>query len=173
MGVDQHRGLRQRRLVDPAATFLDGHGVDVDEQAPRQGDAARASAERPVRSPYAAHASAFCSPRRGQRLAAAFEPVAWAKELESRGAGELLLTSIDREGTWEGFDLKLIKSVTDAVNVPVIAHGGAGSLDDGRAVVKEAGSAAVSLGSLVVFQKRGMGVLVNFPDKGMLEKILN
>ncbi|MHA2060519.1 MAG: HisA/HisF-related TIM barrel protein, partial [Candidatus Ranarchaeia archaeon] len=101
-----------------------------------------------------------------------FEPVAWARELESRGAGELLLTSIDREGTWAGFDLKLVKNVTDAVSIPVIAHGGAGNLEDIRAVIKESGGAAASLGSLVVFQKRGMGVLINFPDKGMLEKLL-
>ena len=80
------------------------------------------------------------------------------------GAGEILLTSIDREGSWDGFDLQLVKRVTDAVSIPVIAHGGAGTIDHIRQVVKEAHASAVALGSMVVFQKKGMGVLVNFPE---------
>lgn len=99
-------------------------------------------------------------------------PVEWAQELESLGAGEILLTSMDREGTWQGFDLELVKSVTDAVTVPVIAHGGAGNVDHIGAVVKNAAASAVALGSMVVFQKKGMGVLVNFPDQSELEKAL-
>jgi cyclase len=92
------------------------------------------------------------------------DPVAWAQEVESLGAGEILLTSIHREGTWEGFDLALIKAVTDAVRIPVIAHGGAGSLEHIAEAVDEAGASAAALGSMVVFQKKGCGVLVNFPD---------
>jgi cyclase len=94
--------------------------------------------------------------------------VDWAKELESRGAGEILLTSIDHEGTWRGFDLELVKSVTDAVDVPVIAHGGAGNVKHIGEVVTQSGASAVALGSMVVFQQRGMGVLVNFPDRAQL-----
>ena len=90
-------------------------------------------------------------------------PTVWAKELERLGAGEILLTSVDREGTWEGFDLDLVKQVADAVDIPVIAHGGAGSTDHILDVVKKANASAVALGSMVVFQKKGMGVLVNFP----------
>lgn len=100
------------------------------------------------------------------------EPVAWAKAVESRGAGEILLTSIDREGTWGGFDLDLVKSVTDAVSIPVIAHGGVGSIAHIGMAVKQAGASAVALGSMVVFQKKGMGVLVNFPDQKQLEDVL-
>jgi cyclase len=92
------------------------------------------------------------------------DPVAWAREVESLGAGEILLTSIYREGTWQGFDLTLVKAVTDAVRIPVIAHGGAGSVEHVAQVVAEAGASAVALGSMVVFQKKGCGVLVNFPD---------
>lgn len=87
----------------------------------------------------------------------------WVQELEAHGAGELLLTSIDREGTWEGYDLDTLREVTAAVGIPVIAHGGAGSLDDLTRAVRDAGACAVAAGSLVVFQKRGAGVLVNFP----------
>jgi cyclase len=101
------------------------------------------------------------------------DPVDWAREVEQLGAGEILLTSIDREGTWQGFDLDLIRRVTDAVSIPVIAHGGAGTLDDIRGVVKQAHASAVALGSMVVFQKQGMGVLVNFPDPRKLDEILS
>jgi cyclase len=100
------------------------------------------------------------------------DPVDWAKEVEQMGAGEILLTSIDREGTWQGFDLELIKRVTDAVSIPVIAHGGAGTLDDIGKAVKQSRASAVALGSLVVFQKKGMGVLVNFPDSKKLAEVM-
>jgi imidazole glycerol-phosphate synthase subunit HisF len=100
------------------------------------------------------------------------DPVAWAKEVEQRGAGEILLTSIDREGTWSGFDLELTKAVADAVKIPVIAHGGAGTLDHIVEAVGGAGASAVALGSMVVFQKKGMGVLVNFPEPDHLAEKL-
>ncbi len=100
------------------------------------------------------------------------DPVTWAMEVERRGAGEILLTSIDREGSWQGFDLELVKRVADAVSIPVIAHGGAGTLQDIGAVVKQAHASAVALGSMVVFQRQGMGVLVNFPDAEQLEAVL-
>jgi cyclase len=97
------------------------------------------------------------------------DPVVWAREVEALGAGEILLTSVDREGTWAGFDQDLIAGVADAVSIPVIAHGGAGSIEHIRTAVKNAGASAVALGSMVVFQKRGMGVLVNFPDPDQLQ----
>lgn len=93
------------------------------------------------------------------------DPIAWAKEVEQMGAGEILLTSINQEGTWDGFDLELVKRVADAVAIPVIAHGGAGTVDHIQQVVKDAHASAVALGSMVVFQKKGMGVLVNFPNQ--------
>lgn len=101
-----------------------------------------------------------------------FDPVVWAKQVEAHGAGEILLTSIDREGTWEGFDLDLVKKVADSVSIPVIAHGGGGCIEDIGKVVKQAGASAVALGSMVVFQKKGMGVLINFPDSDQLDKVL-
>jgi imidazole glycerol-phosphate synthase subunit HisF len=99
----------------------------------------------------------------GGRQSSRLDPVEWAIRLESLGAGEILLTSIDREGTWDGFDTQLTKQVVDAVSVPVIAHGGAGTVDHIRQVVHESGASAVAVGSMVVFQKKGMGILVNFP----------
>lgn len=101
------------------------------------------------------------------------EPVEWAIKLEQLGAGELLVTSMNRDGTWEGFDLEIIKRITDAVTIPVIANGGAGSVEHIGLVVQESGASAVALGSMVVYQKKNMGVLVNFPDKNELEKQLH
>ena len=56
------------------------------------------------------------------------DPVLWARQAVHLGAGEILLTSIDREGTWDGFDLELVNSVAKSLSVPVIAHGGAGTI---------------------------------------------
>ncbi len=99
-------------------------------------------------------------------------PVEWAAEVERLGAGEILLTSIDREGTWKGFDVELTARVVEAVSIPVVANGGAGSVEDIGEVVKKSHAAAVALGSMVVRQKQGMGVLVNFPDAGKLKAVL-
>jgi cyclase len=66
----------------------------------------------------------------GGRNATGLDAVAWAKKMEALGAGELLLTSMDRDGTKSGFDLELTRAVSDAVNVPVIASGGVGGLQD-------------------------------------------
>ena len=85
------------------------------------------------------------------------------------GAGEILLTAIDKEGTWTGFDVNLTKKVTEVVSIPVIAHGGAGNIQHIGEVVKLAHASAVALGSMVVFQQKGMGVLVNFPEPKLIE----
>lgn len=96
----------------------------------------------------------------------------WAKELEELGAGEILLTSMDRDGTWSGFDIDITKKVADSVGIPVIANGGAGNIDHIADVIKNGMASAVALGSMLVYQKKGMGVLVNFPDKESLEQLL-
>ena len=100
-------------------------------------------------------------------------PVEWAQELQQLGVGEILLTSIDQEGTWNGFDIELTKKITDAVSIPVIAHGGGGTVEQIGEAVKKGHASAVALGSMVVYQKKGMGVLVNFPDNQLLVKALN
>ena len=96
----------------------------------------------------------------------------WAKQLEQLGAGEILLTSMDRDGTWSGFDVEITRKVATSVGIPVIANGGAGSIEHIEEVVKNGMASAVALGSMLVYQKKGMGVLVNFPDKEKLEQLL-
>ncbi len=100
------------------------------------------------------------------------DPVAWAQELEQLGAGEILLTAIHKEGTWMGFDINIIEKISNAVSIPVIANGGASSIEDIGKAVKQGCASAVCLGSMVVYQNKGMGVLVNFPDNVKLNKVL-
>lgn len=75
----------------------------------------------------------------------------WVKELESRGAGEILLTSIDRDGTMEGYDLELISLVTSNVKIPVIASGGAGSYQDMVDAIIIGKASAVAAASIFQF----------------------
>lgn len=77
-------------------------------------------------------------------------PASYARLCEESGAGELLLTSIDREGTMQGYDLELIRAVSSAVTIPVIAHGGAGTYEHMREAI-EAGASAVAAGALFQF----------------------
>jgi cyclase len=93
------------------------------------------------------------------------DPVAWAESLVREGAGELLVTAVDRDGTRAGFDLDLLRAITGAVDVPVIASGGAGSLVDVRAAIRDAGAAAAALGSLAVHFGRQRAVLIGFPRR--------
>lgn len=85
----------------------------------------------------------------GGRIATAVDAVQWAREVEQRGAGEILLTSMDRDGTQDGYDLALTRAITRAVNIPVIASGGAGSLEHFAEVVIEADADAVLAASLL------------------------
>ena len=101
------------------------------------------------------------------------DPVEWAVELERKGAGEILLTSVDRDGTWDGYDVDLIQAISSEVSIPVIANGGAGMVEHLGEAVKRGQASAVAVGSMVVYQKKGMGVLVNFPEKDELERVLS
>jgi len=81
------------------------------------------------------------------------EVVSWAKEAENRGAGEILLTSIDNEGTGQGYDLKLIKDVSNAINIPLIAHGGASKPNHIVDVINFSGADAVAISSMLHYSE--------------------
>lgn len=91
--------------------------------------------------------NAECFSRSGT-TATGIGPVAWATEMEARGAGEILLTSIQRDGTMTGYDLEVTRLVSEAVGIPVIASGGAGSAEDVLRVVRDAGAAAAAAASM-------------------------
>ena len=97
----------------------------------------------------------------------------FAKKVEKLGAGEIMINSIDLDGTMEGFDIELIKSITDNVKIPVIAVGGAGSLEDMKRAVEEGGASAVSAGSIFVYSGKSKGILINYPDKEDIEEIFS
>jgi cyclase len=99
------------------------------------------------------------------------DPAAYAREAERAGAGELLVTSVDRDGTLKGYDLDLVQQVTSAVRVPVIACGGAGRLSDFKAAVAR-GASAVAAGSMFVFHGPHRAVLITYPERQELEASL-
>jgi len=100
-----------------------------------------------------------------------WHPVEFALTMEKMGAGEILLTSIDRDGTQSGYDLELIRSVADAVSIPVIACGGAGQVGH-FAEALEAHASAVAAGSMFVFHGRHRAVLINFPSQPELKRAI-
>jgi cyclase len=79
--------------------------------------------------------------------------VAWAREAAERGAGEILLTSVDREGTRKGFDIPLVRAVSEAVSVPVIASGGMGNVADLAAVVRDGRADAVAMADVLHYNR--------------------
>jgi cyclase len=87
----------------------------------------------------------------GGRKATGLDAVEWAKKMQSLGAGEILLTSMDRDGTKSGFDLDLTRAVTDALEIPVIASGGVGNLQHLVDGVKLGGADAVLAASIFHF----------------------
>lgn len=86
------------------------------------------------------------------------------------GVGEILLQSVDREGTWEGYDEEVTAQIVSGINVPVIACGGCGSIDDLKKVLYGSLANAAAIGSMAVYSKKGMGVLINFPNRDLVIK---
>ena len=89
----------------------------------------------------------------GGRVNTGRDALEWAAEAEKLGAGEILLTSMDADGTKAGYDIALTRMITDCVNIPVIASGGAGRLEDFRDVIREADASAVLAASLFHYKE--------------------
>lgn len=100
-------------------------------------------------------------------------PWEYAKQLEKAGAGEILIQSIDHDGVMNGYDLELVRKITDSVSVPVIALGGAGSPEHLKDAVTKGGAAAAAAGSLFVFQGSLRGVLINYPSPAQKRTIFS
>jgi cyclase len=93
-----------------------------------------------------------------------------AARMAAAGAGEIFLNDVNRDGTGSGFDLDLVRSVTSAVDVPVIACGGAGGLDDLR-LATTAGASAVAAGSLFVYMGKHRAVMITYPPYAVLQDL--
>ena len=90
----------------------------------------------------------------------------YAKHLTNNlGVGELMLYSVDLDGSWEGYDNEIISELLNTVDVPVIACGGCGSVEDLKTVLYKTNANAAAIGSMAVYSKKGMGVLINFPNR--------
>ena len=98
----------------------------------------------------------------GGRNATDLEAVAWARRVEELGAGEILLTSMDADGTKEGYDMELVRAVGEAVRIPVIASGGAGTLEHMADVLQNAGADAVLAASVFHFGEYTVGDVKKF-----------
>jgi cyclase len=94
--------------------------------------------------------------------------IEWVKRGVKMGAGEVLLTSVDREGTKKGFDIELVKAVTSEISVPVIASGGMGSADDMLAVVLDGGTDAVAMADILHYKRAEVGEIRAVADKAGL-----
>lgn len=93
------------------------------------------------------------------------DPVEWAMEAERLGAGELVITAVERDGTGQGFDTAMLKRVTDVVSIPVVASGGLGGLQHMHEVVRSGGVSAVTGGSFFVLHGPRRAVLISFPAR--------
>jgi len=91
-------------------------------------------------------------------------PTDYARLMEDSGAGELIVQSIDKDGTMDGYDTDLIREVAAAVSIPVVALGGAGKTEDLREAYRS-GASALAAGSLFVYKDKKRGVLINYPAK--------
>ncbi|MBN9379442.1 MAG: imidazole glycerol phosphate synthase subunit HisF [Chitinophagaceae bacterium] len=99
------------------------------------------------------------------------DPIVFARQMEEAGAGELILNSIERDGTFGGYDTELIESVSKSVNIPVVAIGGASTVDDFARAVQH-GASAVAAGSMFVFQRPHRAVLISYPSQPDLKEKL-
>lgn len=134
------------RLVRDSAKMVGSQSVVVVLDALRSGDGYEVRTHRGAR---------------GTRIA----PAVLAKRLEDEGAGEILVNSIDRDGTMEGYDLELVRQVREAVGIPITALGGAGSLDHIRGLFARFGILGAAAGSLFVFKGAYRAVLINYPRR--------
>lgn len=100
--------------------------------------------------------------------ATSYTPLDFARLMEQNGAGELIIQSVEKDGTMQGYDIGLIKSISTLVSVPVIALGGAGKEEDLIEAYRSGYANGLAAGSLFVYQSKKRGVLINYPEKNKL-----
>ena len=95
------------------------------------------------------------------------------KIFEDLGAGEILINDVNRDGTLKGYDIELINSITVKVGIPVVACGGCGSYEDLKEVINKGEASGAAVGSFFVFNGPRKAVLISYPDRVTIKKILN
>jgi len=101
------------------------------------------------------------------------DPVEFAREMAAQGAGEIVVNSIDRDGTMKGYDFDLIREVRDVVRLPLTVLGGAGSLKDIESLIKTFGIIGAAAGSLFVFKGVYRAVLINYPSRAEKDALIH
>jgi cyclase len=97
--------------------------------------------------------------------ASGFDPLKFAQLMEQKGAGEIIVQSIENDGKMKGYDLNLIKRISENLHIPIVALGGAGTLDDLKKAHTDAFATGLAAGSLFVYYGQNKGVLINYPEK--------
>ena len=104
--------------------------------------------------------------------ATGFTPVFFAKLMEEKGAGEVIIQSIEQDGRMKGFDIELIRKISENVSIPVVALGGAGSFNDLRNAYIKGYANGLAAGSMFIYHGARNGILINYPEKEELKTIL-
>lgn len=100
------------------------------------------------------------------------DAVKFSTEINKAGAGELLINSIDKDGTMQGYDLELIKSISVEIGIPVIACGGAGQINHFKQAIN-AGASAIAAGSMFLFHGKHRAVLISYPEQAVIKNLFN
>lgn len=107
----------------------------------------------------------------GGKQKSRYSPVEFAQLMEEMGAGEIVLNSIDRDGMMTGYDVDMLARVAEKVSIPIIALGGAGSIDHFEQAISKGKASAVAAGSMFVFHGKHKAVLINYPSGESLNKL--
>jgi cyclase len=105
------------------------------------------------------------------KKATKYDPVIFAKMVEDKGAGEIIINSIENDGMMQGYEISLIKRVSEAVRIPIVALGGAGSRNDLKKAINDGYASAVAAGSMFVYHGPRRAVLINYPTPDELTAI--
>ena len=105
------------------------------------------------------------------RMATNYDPVSFAGLMEYNGAGEIIINSIEKDGMMNGYDINLVKRVSEKVKIPVVALGGASNYKDLRKAVEEGYASAVAAGSMFVYHGSRRAVLINYPAREQLNTL--
>jgi cyclase len=101
------------------------------------------------------------------------EPVSFAKKMENCGAGEIIVNSIDQDGTMAGYDISIVRSISEAVTIPVVALGGAGKMADFKQVIDDGAASAVAAGSFFIYKGARRAVLISYPGSDSFNNLFN
>jgi len=170
-------GIRNMRIIEEIFSIgvekvvINTHAIEnpafVSDAAKRYGNQSIVVAIDVKRNLFGKHVVCSHSGKKAHKI----DPVSHAKMMEEMGAGEIIVNSVDRDGMMAGYDVAAVGAIARAVNVPVIASGGAGVLEHFRDVVRDGHASAVAAGSMFVFQGKHRAVLISYPAEDELEQI--